>query len=238
MNQRLLPFLAIASLLSISETAFAQAAPPAEGAPPPPAAGEPATAPAAAPPPAAPPPAAAPPPVQKPAAAPEEEEEKARFRWGISALGGPLLMGGNTGGVGGVDVRLGAQISNMIGIYGQPVALIGGGASASTTGSSASALVMGGVGALVDFTFADLFYVAVGPEFMSGATGSSRVGVTGTGSSAESGTFFSVAARAGFALGSMKPTRRKAFTIGLDFRTIFTEDPVVAPLVALGYDAF
>jgi len=37
----------------------------------------------------------------------------------------------------------------------------------------------------------------------------------------------------------MQPNRRKAFTIGLDFRSVFNPgDPVLIPCLALGYDAF
>lgn len=183
-------------------------------------------------------------PVTAPApAAPEstadEPQEKARFRWGISAVGGPLFTGGGSGGVGGIDARFGVQINNLIGVYGQPVLLIGAGADSGVSGASASALVAAGLGALADFTFSDLFYVAVGPELISAAGGSSSVGTAGSTASAYEGTFFSVAARAGLALGSMKPERRKAFTIGLDFRTIFTTgDPTITPLLALGFDSF
>ncbi len=170
-----------------------------------------------------------------------DPEEKGRFRWGISALGGPLFTGGGSGGVGGVDVRLGAQINRMIGVYAQPVALIGAGASSGVAGSSASALVAGGIGVLGDFTFGDIFYVAAGPELMSATGGGSSVSVGGVNqsTSAYAGTFFSVAARTGLVLGSMKPERRKAFQIGLDFRMIFTSgDPTIVPLLALGYEAF
>lgn len=38
--------------------------------------------------------------------------------------------------------------------------------------------------------------------------------------------------------GSMGPTKRKAFTIGLDLHTIFTKKATIAPVLALGYDMF
>ena len=42
-----------------------------------------------------------------------------------------------------------------------------------------------------------------------------------------------------YAFGNMKPTRRKAFTIGLDFRAMFTPgDPTIVPCLALGFDSF
>ena len=68
---------------------------------------------------------------------------------------------------------------------------------------------------------------------------STSVSTTSASASASTGPYFSVAARAGLAFGSMRPQRRKAFTIGLDFRTIFNPgDPVIVPCLALGYDSF
>lgn len=184
-------------------------------------------------------------PAPAPSAAPTTEpqtstegEEEARFRWGISGFGGPLA-GGLGGGAGGIDVRVGAQLSNKFGIYGQPVVLFGAGADASTNGASASAVALAGTGVLADLTLADLFYVAVGPEVLFGAMGSASSSATTNTASGSSGAHFSVTARAGFAFGSMQPERRKAFTVGLDFRTIFNPgDPVLVPCLALGYDAF
>jgi hypothetical protein len=176
-----------------------------------------------------------------PPAAPAEEEEKARFRWGISGLGGVLPWGGDSTGAGGVDARLGAQINNMIGVYGQPFLVIAAGQSVNTgTGAvSQDAVVAAGVEALVDFTFADVAYVAVGPGYVSAAGGRQAVNVGGVSQGAYAGSYFDVALRGGLALGSMKPNRRKAFTIGLDARMIFTPDePTIVPMLALGYDAF
>ncbi len=167
-------------------------------------------------------------------------EERARVRWGISGLAGPLL-GGLSGGVGGVDVRIGAQLTNMFGIYGRPALLVGAGSDASISGASSSALALFGAGALADFTFSDLFFVGVGPEIAYAALASSSApaGAVVVKTTAAAGAYFSAAARAGFAFGSMKPQRRRAFTVALDFRTVFTPgDPVVMPLLALGYDAF
>ena len=162
-----------------------------------------------------------------------------RFRWGISAIGGPVLYSGATSGAGGIDLRFGAQINPMFGVYAQPVFVVGGGASASATGASASALALVGGGVLADATFGDLFYVAAGPDVLVGGSGASSASISGSSASSTSGTFIGIAARAGLALGSMKPERRKAFTIGVDFRTVFTPDkPTIMPLIALGYESF
>lgn len=167
-----------------------------------------------------------------------DEEDHGRFRFGISAFGGPLFMAGNSGGAGGIDLRFGAQVNNLLGIYAQPILIAGGGASSGSSGGSASGLAMGGAGLLAEFAFLDMLYVGAGPELLAGAAGSASAGTSGTGAKADTGTFFSVAARAGLALGSVKPARRKAFTIGLDLHAVFATDTVVTPMLALGYDAF
>lgn len=159
-----------------------------------------------------------------------------RFRWGISALGGPLV-GGATGGLVGVDLRFGGQISEFVGIYGQPVALIGGGTSRVSGPCAGCALLLGG-GALVDFTFIDDFYVAAGPEFLFGGVGSATGPSSGLSGSGESGAFFSVATRAGVVLGSKSPEKRCGMQLGLDMRIVFTSAAFVAPLVSLGYEFF
>lgn len=158
-----------------------------------------------------------------------------RFRWGISALGGPFV-GGYSGGVGGINTRFGAQISRQLGVYGQPVLLAGAGAVvANGVAASATGLALWGVGVLPEMTFGDFFYLGLGPEVLIGGLASATAG---GGGSADAGAFFSLAGRAGFALGSYKPERRSAFTIGLDFHMIFASDVVVTPLIALGYDAY
>ena len=227
MNLQRLSALASLSALFVSSSALAQ-----QPAPAPPAAPQGSPTPAAAPAPAA---GAA-------GAEAAPAEESTRFRWGISGYGGPLL-GGLSGGAGGVDARFGAQISNMFGVYAQPMFLVGAGASSSVSGASASGVGLFGTGVLADATFSDLVYVAAGPELLLGGmagTGAS-VGPGGTtvSAAASTGPYFSVAARAGLALGSAKPERRKAFTIGLDLRLIFNPgDPLIVPCLALGYEAF
>jgi hypothetical protein len=189
---------------------------------------------------AAPPTEAAPAAPAAPAAAePSTEADKPRFRWGISPFGGPLLYSGNSGGAGGIDVRFGVQWNKLLGFYAQPALLLGGGVSASSTGGSASAVALGGVGFLADVTLIDLFYLAAGPEILGGGSGAESASTTGVSAGAASGAFFSINARAGIALGSMKPDRRQAFILGLDFRSIFVPGgAAVMPGIALGYESF
>jgi hypothetical protein len=227
MTRNSLSAVVVASILLTSSLALAQDPTPKAATPPAAATPGNVASPAAA--------GATPQPAEAPAKA---DEEATRFRWGISGYGGPLA-GGLSGGAGGIDARFGAQITKMFGIYGQPVLLVGAGANASVNGASASAIGLYGVGALGEVSLADLFYIAVGPEVLLGGMASSSVTTTGAAAAASTGPYLSVTARAGLALGSMKPQRRKAFTIGLDLRTIFNPgDPVVVPCLALGYDAF
>ena len=153
-------------------------------------------------------------------------------------MGGPML-GGLSGGAGGLDARFGAQISRMLGVYAQPVFIVGAGTASNETSASASLLAVYGVGALADFTFADLLYVAGGLEVLLGGLASASANVNGEASGqAVTGPFFSIPVRVGVVLGHKGPERRKGFTIGLDMRAVFAPQIAVLPLLALGYEAF
>ena len=149
------------------------------------------------------------------------------------------MLGAYSGGAGGLDARLGMQLSSMLGIYAQPLLLVGAGASADANGASATGLALYGVGAMVDATLADLFYVGGGPELLYGGVGTASATSGGAASaSASSGAFFSVAGRTGLAFGSKRPERRKAFTLGLDMHVVFAGGAAFLPMLALGYEAF
>ena len=159
-----------------------------------------------------------------------------RFRWGLSFEGGPYFFNGSTGGEGAVSVRAGVQVNELFGVYAQPVAILGGGASVNGTGSSASALLVGGVGVLAELDLGNIFYVAGGPEVLGGAAGS---GDSAGNATAAEGVFFGVTARLGLELGTIRPHRRAAFQLGGDLHVIFTPGgAVVTPMISLGYDMF
>jgi hypothetical protein len=169
-----------------------------------------------------------------------DEGGEGRFRFGLSVMGGPM-MSAYEGGAGGLDLRLGYQMNNRAGFYAQPVGLLGAGASVDADSARASGLALAGAGLLLEVTPADFFYLAAGPEFLTGALGtaSATASTISTATRVETGPFFSVAGRAGVALGRAKPNRRNAFTIGLDARVVFAPGGLaVLPLVALGFDAF
>jgi hypothetical protein len=163
----------------------------------------------------------------------------ARFRWGLSAAGGPIL-GGYSGGAGGIDARFGAQFNPTFALYAQPIVLLGAGASVSARGASATGFALYGVSGLADVTLGNLFYLAAGPELLIGGVGTAAASTSGNTSTDTSptGPLFSVAGRAGFAFGSQRPDRRKAFTVGLDLHVIFAGDVAVMPLIAFGYESF
>ena len=183
---------------------------------------------------------AAEPAAAEPSAA-EPAQPESRFRWGISGAGGPLV-GGYSGGAGGLDARFGLQLDSLLAIYGQPVLLVGAGAKADLEGASATGLAMYGVGALADVTLANLFYAAAGPELLFGAIGEAEASATSAGASASAsgatGPFFSIALRTGLALGSVEPNRRQAFTVGLDMHVVLANEAAILPMLALGYESY
>jgi len=218
-------FVVVAATLFVPGTAFAQSTSPAPSQP---AASAPSDAAPGAAAPAAP---AAP--------ATEEASSGARFRWGIWAEGGPYLFSGSSGGAGGVAARFGAHINDSFGVYGQVVGLVGGGASVSSGSTSASGLVVGGLAAVGELTLADHFFIAVGPELIDGTAGASSASSSSASASAASGAFFSIDARLGAILGSVRPDHRGGFSLGVDMHTILTPGgAVIAPMIGLGYDSY
>ncbi|MBZ0116567.1 MAG: hypothetical protein K8H88_06225 [Sandaracinaceae bacterium] len=98
-----------------------------------------------------------PPPPQEPAEAPDG----VRFRGGIAAAGGGEFVSDFVFGMGGVEGRAGVQLNNLIGIYLQPYLAFGYGSVGIVSGFTATA----GASALIDFTFADRFFVGLGGGF-------------------------------------------------------------------------
>lgn len=104
---------------------------------------------------------AAPPPVAAPVE-PARPTDGVRFRGAIAAAGGAEF--GGTGansfaiGMGGLEGRVGVQISNLVGLYVAPYLAFGGGDIGGITAVTGTA----GVSLLVDFTIADRFFIGVG----------------------------------------------------------------------------
>ena len=162
---------------------------------------------------------------------------ESRFRWGFTAGGGPLT-GGYSGGAGGMDARFGMQLTPLLGVYAQPILMIGGGSVADAQGVSATGLVLPGVGVLADLTLADMVFVAAGPQILFGEIGNPEA-TTATGSAAgANGPFLSVAARAGIVLGSRSSEGRSGFSLGLDMHVVMAKEVAILPMVFLGYERY
>jgi hypothetical protein len=168
-----------------------------------------------------------------------EERDHARFRWGWWLEGGPYFSGGSPGGIGGATVRMGAQITDMFGVTGQAVALIGGGGAISSNSTAVNVIAVGGFGVLGELTLGNIFFVGLGPEVVGGTAGSESVGPGSVSVSEYAGVMFGLTGRLGLALGSVRPGRRKGFSFGVDFHTFFTPGSVVVvPMFGLGMEAF
>lgn len=170
-----------------------------------------------------------------------EGAEESRFRWGITLGGGPMV-GGYTGFGLGISGRVGMQIDPMFGVYAQPIALAAIGAQAGFDNAEVTAAGLVGVGVLADITLGDIFFIAAGPQVLTGGVGSSGVVSNADGTTttieASTGPFFGVATRAGVVLGSKKPTRRSGFSIGVNMPIVFAGEAVILPMVFIGYERF
>jgi hypothetical protein len=146
-----------------------------------------------------------------------------RFRFGIAGGAGPML-GDNWGTVyGGLDMRFGAQVSDLLGIYLQPQLGFYEGQTPSGNGFGGIVGFSGGV----DVTLIDRFFVGagagvailqnpVGPELHF------RVGG------------YPLVSR------SSEKVRRKGLMLGMDFRLHFPSGyaMAIAPTFNIGYEAF
>lgn len=150
------------------------------------------------------------------------DADGARFRWGISGGGGFVSVAGATLGYGGLDLRFGAQINDLIGVYLQPQLGVYGGNYGGVNGVGGLA----GASVLADFTFADSFFVAAGLGY----------GVLNNPAGPE------LHLRAGMYPvlgGGQEVARRKALMLGVDFRAFFLDGATgVSPTLSIGYESF
>jgi hypothetical protein len=153
----------------------------------------------------------------------------ARFRFGVSGGIGFFTAASEVGPAKvsctyyGLDLRFGAQINNMFGIYAQPTL---GYYSADAGGALAAGGLLG-FAAVADATFADRFFVGAGLGYTvynspSGLTPLLRIG--------------------GYPLMSRSDTkaRRKGLMLGADLRFTSLEGlkTIVMPTFNIGYEAF
>jgi len=220
MNHFVVEGLAIALVLTQSALAQAQEAEP-EATGEPPAAGEAAPAETATP---APPAAAAPGGDTSSAVA-----DGARFRFGVAAGAGFFTAASEVGTAKvsctyyGADLRLGAQINNLIGVYAQPT--LGYYSVDGAGGLAAGGLL--GVAVVADATFIDRLFVGAGIGY---TVYNSPAGVT------------PILRFGGYPLmgRSEQKARRKGLMVGVDLRFTSLEGlkTIVMPTFNLGYEAF
>lgn len=156
-------------------------------------------------------------PAQSPAAA-----TGMRFRFGVSGGGGLAFWSGPTLKYGGLDLRLGLQLNELIGIYLQPQLGLYGGEFGGVTG------VGGLIGSSIvaDFTFLDRLFAGAGAGFalLNNPSG------------------FELHFRAGgYPLASTggENGRRKGLMLGADVRMHFVGGSTfVAPTFCIGYESF
>lgn len=220
MNHFVVAGLAVAVVLTGSALAQAQEAEP-EATGEPPATGEAAPAAAAAPAPAAPAPAGG----DKSSAV----VDGTRFRFGVAGGVGFFTAETESGSAKvsctyyGADLRLGAQINDLFGVYAQPTL---GYYSANGSGGLAAGGLLG-MAVVADATFIDRFFVGAGIGYTvynspAGVTPILRVG--------------------GYPLmgRSEQKARRKGLMLGVDLRFTGLDGlkTIVMPTFNLGYEAF
>lgn len=222
MNHLVVEGLAFAAVLTVSALTQAQEAEP--GAP----SAPPATEEAHPPEPATP---ATPPPATTAATAGDTSHVVAdgpRFRFGVSGGAGFFTAKAEAGGEGisctyfGADLRLGAQINDLIGVYAQPTL----GYYTADVGVLAAGGLLG-MAVVADATFIDRFFVGAGIGYTvynspAGVTPILRVG--------------------GYPLMSRsdQKARRKGLMLGADLRFTSLEGLklIVMPTFNVGYEAF
>lgn len=146
-----------------------------------------------------------------------------RFRFGIAAGAGPMLGENWSTVYGGLDMRFGAQVNDLLGIYLQPHLGFYDGQTPSGNGFGGIVGFSGGA----DVTLMDRFFVGagVGVDVIQNPVGPElhfRLGG------------YPIVSR------SHEKVRRKGMMLGVDFRLYFPSGyaMAIAPTFNLGYEAF
>jgi hypothetical protein len=247
---------ALITLLALGRPASAQAAPP-EAAPPPP------------PPvvymqPAPPPPGAvvvvavpgqAPPGYSLAGAEPRPPADHPRFRFGIEAGLGYMFASSTLGSAHGpavnLGLRLGLQINNPWAVYFQSSVPIGVAAGLTRDGTAVGGVAIAwNHGMLAEVTLGDMLHLGFGPSFdqvLGGiCTNSTDLGngtttrpSNTTSCIGSAGAAFGMTGRIAATFGVTRPSRRKAFSLGLDLHPTFTPSGTFFfTTLNAGYEAF
>ncbi|CAN5573159.1 hypothetical protein BH09MYX1_BH09MYX1_29670 [soil metagenome] len=145
--------------------------------------------------------------VQSPASA-----QSPRFRWELGAAGGPLVIDGGVGGVGGLHTQLGIQLGSIPALY--YTGIFGGGAGVGNGGYFQYNTVA------FEVTLLHTFQFALGPSI--------DIIRVGYGSSAGAdrgyGVYLGAMARIGLAIGGHGRDRRGGLLLGIEIHPTFATD--------------
>ncbi len=161
-------------------------------------------------------------PFQEDLDASRDTKTEGRFRFGVAGGGGLIAWDGPTLTYGGLDLRLGYQVNDLVGVYAQPQLGYYQGDFDGVTGAGG----LLGASAVVDFTFSDRAFVGAGLGYAvlndpGGAELQLRLG--------------------GYPLvdQSQQGPRRRGLMVGVDLRLHFVDSKTFfAPTLAVGYEAF
>lgn len=162
----------------------------------------------------------------------DDLEYVTRFRFGINAAGGGLA-GDHEAGMGGGQLRLGAQINDLFAIYYQGEGFIG----AWSTDSRLAGMLYNV--AMAELTLADVFQLGLGPS-LDYVWGCRDPNGNRDLACANEGPFFGADARLAVVLGGEGPHNRHGVTFSATIHpTWFAEDSVsVAALLGVGYEMY
>lgn len=165
-----------------------------------------------------------------------EDPDFARFRFGISGLGGYSFAGGPDQGLGGAALRLGVQLGDLFAIYYQPTGLIGSFTNRDPGRDSISGQ-MWNTG-MLDLTLFDMLQIGggVSADFIWGCDETIQEEVA----CAESDIAFGAEGRLALVLGGAEPGYRDGFVIEARIHSTWydDDDASVAVLGGLGYEVY
>jgi hypothetical protein len=166
----------------------------------------------------------------------QQDYEFARFRFGISGVGGAQVANGPDIGMGGAQLRLGVQIGQMVGLYYMPTGLVG--AITDRPGSSGSVAGLLWNTLMFDLTIADFVQIGGGPsmDWIWGCSSDIQAEVDCD----TTDPFFGMHGRLAFVIGGHGPGRRGGLTLSADVHPTFYDwdDPSVAVLGGLGFELY
>ena len=167
----------------------------------------------------------------------EAEEAVARFRFGITGLGGAQWGGGPELGMGGAALRLGIQLGDWGAIYYQPTGLVGTAFEREGEGDS----VLGQLWntGVIELTIFDLVQIGGGPsaDFIWGCEPT----IQDEAACAAESVAFGLDGRLALVLGGMnQPGQRDGLVIEARFHASWydTEDASVAVVGGVGYELY